>query len=86
VADDIRRILVEEAAELRPDVSAVDGGTPLGTGGLEMDSLTIAELAVSVETELGVDLIGMEIDQAKGMTIEQFAQHIRTFLSAGEAK
>lgn len=86
MADGIRRILAEEIAKLRPDISAIDSGSLLGAGGLEMDSLTIAELAVSVETELGVDLIGLEIDQAKGMTVEQFAQHIRAFLSAGEVK
>jgi acyl carrier protein len=86
VADGIRRILAEEIAKLRPGVSAVDSGSLLGTGGLEMDSLTIAELAVGVETELGVDLIGMEIDQAKGMTVEQFAQHIQAFLSGDEVK
>jgi hypothetical protein len=85
VADDLWRILIEEIARVRPDASGVDSGSLLGAGGLEMDSLTIAELAVSLEVALEADLIGMELDRVKAMTVEQFAEHIRVYLSAGEA-
>lgn len=85
MTDDFRSILLEEVAKLRPDVSGVDSGSQLGADGLEMDSLTIAELAMSLERVLGADLVGLELDRVKGMTIGQFAEHIQVLLSMDEA-
>lgn len=88
MGDEILRIVIEELGRIcleDPDVDGVDRGTRLGADGLGMDSLSIAELTVSLETALGADLAEMELDDVKGMTVEQFTEHIRCFVSTGGA-
>lgn len=73
---DIRQFVIDAIAEMNYSVDDVDEDTPLGSAGVDLESLAIAELAVRVEDEYGAKFRDEEAEKVVGMTIGEFAEAI----------
>lgn len=73
---DVRQFVIDAIAEMNYPVDDVDASTPLGSAGINLESLAVAELAVRVEDEYGVKFADEEAEQMAGMTIGEFADTI----------
>lgn len=74
---DVREFVIEAIAAMNYPVDGVDADTPLGSAGIDLESLAVAELAVRVEDEFGVKFADDEAEEMAGMTVGQFADAIR---------
>ncbi len=74
---DVREFVIEAIAAMNYPVDGVDADTPLGSAGIDLESLAVAELAVRVEDEYGVKFADDEAEEMAGMTVGQFADAIR---------
>ena len=74
---DIRQFVIDAIAEMNYPVDDVDADTPLGSAGIDLESLAVAELAVRVEDEYGVKFADEEAEAMAGMTVGEFADTIR---------
>jgi acyl carrier protein len=81
---DVRQFVIESIAAMNYPVDDVTADTPLGSAGLDLESLAVAELAVRVEDEYGVTFADEEAEAMAGMTVGEFADAIMA--RAGAAK
>ncbi|MFJ3880392.1 acyl carrier protein [Streptomyces sp. NPDC090077] len=65
--------LLATLRDLNYEVDGVTDATPLGDGGLELESLTLAELAMQVEQEYGVEIGDEELEGLRGLDFGRFA-------------
>jgi acyl carrier protein len=73
---DVRQFVIEAIAAMNYPVDDVDADTPLGSAGIDLESLAVAELAVRVEDEFGVKFADEEAEEMAGMTVGEFANAI----------
>ncbi|GIH06771.1 hypothetical protein Rhe02_48380 [Rhizocola hellebori] len=73
---DVRQFVIEAIAAMNYPVDDVDADTPLGSAGIDLESLAVAELAVRVEDEFGVKFADEEAEEMAGMTVGEFADAI----------
>jgi acyl carrier protein len=73
---DVREFVIEAIAAMNYPVDGVDEDTPLGSAGIDLESLAVAELAVRVEDEYGVKFADEEAEEMAGMTVGEFANAI----------
>lgn len=73
---DVRQFVIDAIAAMNYPVDDVDADTPLGSAGIDLESLAVAELAVRVEDEYGVKFADEEAEEMAGMTVGQFADAI----------
>jgi acyl carrier protein len=73
---DVRQFVIDSIEAMNYDVSGVDGDTGLGSAGIDMESLAIAELAAQVEDEYGFKFDLEDAEQISGMTIGEIADVI----------
>lgn len=71
---DVSQFVIDAIAEMNYPVDDVDLDTPLGSAGIDLESLAVAELAVRIEDEYGVKFGDEEAEQMAGMTVGEFAQ------------
>lgn len=74
--DTIRRFVVSALGEMNYDVSEVTGDTDLGPAGLDLESLALAELAVQVEEEFGVEFSDDDMESTALMTLDEFTAEV----------
>ena len=74
---DVREFVIEAIAAMNYPVDGVDESTPLGSAGIDLESLAVAELAVRVEDEYGVKFADEEAEEMAGMTVGEFADAIK---------
>lgn len=74
---DVREFVIESIAAMNYPVDGVDENTPLGSAGIDLESLAVAELAVRVEDEYGVKFADEEAEEMAGMTVGEFANAIK---------
>lgn len=74
--DEVRGFAVGALRAMNYDVSGVTGDTTLGAGGLGLESLAIADLAVQTEDRYGVRLTDDDVERLALMTLDQFAADI----------
>jgi acyl carrier protein len=74
---DVREFVIEAIAAMNYPVDGVDEATPLGSAGIDLESLAVAELAVRVEDEYGVKFADEEAEEMAGMTVGEFADAIK---------
>jgi acyl carrier protein len=72
----VREFLVETLRQMNYDVSDVTGETVIGPAGLDLESLAVAELAVSVEDRFGVTFTEKDTEQLALLTLDEFAAEI----------
>lgn len=73
---DVSQFVIDSIAAMNYPVDDVDADTPLGSAGVDLESLAVAELAVRVEDEYGVKFGDEEAEAMAGMTIGEFASTI----------
>ncbi|MET8505518.1 acyl carrier protein [Streptomyces sp. NPDC004787] len=61
------QFLLSTLRDLNYEVDDVTDTTPLGDGGLELESLTLAEIAMQVEQEYGVQIDDEELEALAGL-------------------
>ena len=71
--EDIRQFVINALNEMDYDVSDVTGDTDLGPAGLDVTSLSLAELALHIEDEFRVKFDEDEVDLLPRMTLDEFA-------------
>jgi acyl carrier protein len=74
--DEIRQSIIDALGHMNYDVDTVDGGTVLGPGGLDLESLAVAELAVQVEDTFGVKFSDEELEKFDVMTLDEFSAEV----------
>lgn len=72
--EQVRKFVVAALADMNYDVSDVDETTPIGPAGVDLESLSIAELGVRIEDEYGVRFADEEVEAVAGMTIGEFVE------------
>ena len=69
---EIRQFLLDSLTEMNYSVEDLDDGTALGPAGADLESLSLAELAVRVEDRFGVRFDDDEAEKLAGMTVGEF--------------
>ncbi|WP_336320948.1 acyl carrier protein [Streptomyces lavendofoliae] len=62
---------------------ATSPDTPLGVGGLELESLSYVELSVHIEREFGIQFSDEAVDGLANMTLGELVADIRTRMAGG---
>lgn len=73
---DVSNFVIDAIAAMNYPIDDVDADTPLGSAGVDLESLAVAELAVRVEDEYGVKFGDEEAEEMAGMTVGEFAEAI----------
>jgi acyl carrier protein len=74
--DEIRQFVLASLAEMHYSVDDVDDDTVLGPAGADLESLSLAELAVRVEDRFGVKFDDDEGEMLAGMTVGEFCRTV----------
>ena len=69
---DIRQFLLDSLTEMNYSTEDVDDDTALGPAGADLESLSLAELAVRVEDRFGGRFDDDEAEKLAGMTVGEF--------------
>ena len=76
MSTDVRQFIIDAIADMNYPIDDVDADTPLGSAGVDLESLAVAELAVRVEDTYGVKFSDEEAEQMAAMTVGEFADAI----------
>jgi acyl carrier protein len=74
--DEVCKFVVESLRNMNYDVSEVTGDTDLGPAGLDLESLALAELAIQVEDEFGVQFTDDDTETLALMTLDEFGAEV----------
>ena len=77
----VRAFVVNTLDAMNLDTSDVTDTTPLGDGGMELESLTTAELVMQVEEEYGVKFSDDDVEGMQTMTVGDFVAEVERRLS-----
>jgi acyl carrier protein len=69
---EIRQFLLDSLTEMNYSTDDIDDDTALGPAGADLESLSLAELAVRVEDRFGVRFDDDEAEKLAGMTVGEF--------------
>ena len=69
---EIKQFLMDSLTEMNYSTDDVDEDTALGPAGADLESLSLAELAVRVEDRFGVRFDDDEAEKLAGMTVGEF--------------
>jgi acyl carrier protein len=86
VIDSIRQFILSSLVAMNYDVDGVGDDTYLGPRGADLESLTLAELAVRVEDEFGVKFSDEEAEELAGKTVGEFCAIVAGRLPAPQAE
>jgi acyl carrier protein len=68
----IRQFIFSSLVDMNYDTEGIDDDTQLGPRGVDVASLSLAELAVRVEDEFGVKFSEEEAEELAGKTVGEF--------------
>ncbi|WP_026425281.1 acyl carrier protein [Actinokineospora inagensis] len=74
--EEVRAFVIDALVGLQYATPDVSGDTQLGPAGLDLESLSMAELTVQLEDRFGVKIDEDEIEQVSLMTIDEFVDNI----------
>lgn len=77
----VRAFVVNTLDAMNLDTSEVTDTTPIGDGGMELESLTTAELVMQVEEEYGVKFSDDDVEGMQTMTVGDFVAEVERRLS-----
>jgi len=83
--DSIRDFILAALKEMNYDVDGIGYDTQLGPRGADVESVTLAELALRVEDEYGVTFSEDEAEELAGLTVGQFCTLVAERIPAGTA-
>ncbi|MCW5254546.1 MULTISPECIES: acyl carrier protein [unclassified Streptomyces] len=78
----VREFVVNTLEAMHIDVSGVTDATPIGDGGMELESLTTAELVMQVEEEFGVKFSDDDVEGMQDMTVGGFVADVEGRMAA----
>lgn len=81
--DSIRDFILAALKEMNYDVDEIGYDTQLGPRGADVESVTLAELALRVEDEYGVTFSEDEAEELAGLTVGQFCTLVAERIPAG---
>ncbi|MGW1616862.1 acyl carrier protein [Streptomyces sp. NPDC002285] len=67
-----RQFLLDVLQSLNYDIEGVDDRTSLGPDGLDLESLSLAEVLMRIEEHFGVHIDEEETERLAGMTVGEF--------------
>ncbi|MCF2528827.1 acyl carrier protein [Yinghuangia soli] len=70
---DLREVMVDVLRNMHFEVDSLTDETPLGDGGLELESLSLAELVMQLD-EFGIEFTDDEMEELSKMTFGEFAE------------
>ncbi|MFF4957570.1 phosphopantetheine-binding protein [Streptomyces sp. NPDC001222] len=73
MSSDLRKVMIDTLRDMHFDTESVTDDTPLGDGGLELESLSIAELVMQLDNH-GVEFSDEEMEKLPTMTFGEFAE------------
>ncbi|MEU3920783.1 MULTISPECIES: acyl carrier protein [unclassified Streptomyces] len=73
---EIEKFIIDALQNMNYDVSDVTGDTPLGPAGLDLESLSVAEVAIQVEDEYGVKFEEDEMETVALLTVAGLVKEI----------
>jgi len=76
MSTDLRDVVVATLRNMHFEVDSVTDETPLGDGGLELESLSIAELVMQLD-KFGVEFCAEEMEKLPGMTLGEFTEEAK---------
>ncbi|MFJ5264899.1 acyl carrier protein [Streptomyces sp. NPDC088387] len=76
MSTDLREVVVETLRNMNFEVDSVNDETPLGDGGLELESLSLAELVMQLDN-FGVEFSDEEMEKLTTMTLGEFTQEAK---------
>lgn len=74
--EEITTFLFEALSDMNYDVSDVTGETALGPAGLDLESLSVAEIAIQVEDTYGVKFEEDEMETVSLLTVSGLVDEI----------
>lgn len=83
--DSIRQFILGSLREMDYDVDDIDDNTELGPRGADLESLSLAELAIRVEDEYGVKFGEDEGEELAKMTVGEFCADVAARISMAKA-
>lgn len=72
----VRAFVVNTLETMNLDTAGVTDDTPIGDDGLELESLTTAELVMQVEEEYGVKFTDEDVEALQTMTVGEFVSQV----------
>ncbi|MDG4764614.1 phosphopantetheine-binding protein [Solwaraspora sp. WMMD406] len=79
---EVRAFVVEQLADMNYDVDDIDDDTTLGSSGVDLESLALADLAVRVEDRYGVTFADDESEKLAMMTVGEFTAMVADRVAA----
>ena len=76
MSTDLREIVVSTLRDMNFEVESVTDETPLGDGGLELESLSMAELVMQLD-KFGVEFSDEEMEKLTDMTLGEFTEEAK---------
>lgn len=85
--EQVHKFVIDSLQEMNYAVDDVDAQTPIGPAGVDLESLSIAELGVRIEDRYGVRFEDDEVEKVASMTIGEFVDLVvaRHEVTAGQA-
>lgn len=74
MTEEVLRAVLEALRQMNYDTSEVTSDTVLGPDGLDLESIAVAELAVRLQDQFGVQFDDEDIEQFIGITLGRFAE------------
>ncbi|MGW6207277.1 acyl carrier protein [Streptomyces sp. NPDC055089] len=85
MSTEVEKFIIEALANMNYDVSDVTGDTPLGPAGLDLESLSVAEVAIQVEDTYGVKFEEDEMETVALLTVAGLVKEIVDRVSTAAA-
>lgn len=85
VNESIREFILGSLREMNYDVEGINENTVLGPRGADVESLSLAELAIRVEDAYGVRFVEDEAESLAGMTVGEFCGEVARRMTAAAA-
>jgi acyl carrier protein len=83
--DEIRQFVLDSLTAMNYSIEDIDDDTTLGPAGADLESLALAELAVRVEDQYGVEFDDDESETLAGMTVGEFCQTVQRRIAPAPA-
>ncbi|MGQ0840028.1 phosphopantetheine-binding protein [Actinokineospora sp.] len=85
MSEQVQELVLDVLKEMNYDVEDVDGDMQLGPSGMDLESLTVAELAVRIEDAIGVKFYDDDMERVVTMTLDEFVAEIDSRVALTEA-
>ncbi|WP_018723640.1 acyl carrier protein [Salinispora fenicalii] len=75
MSTDLREFIVSALRDMKFDVESATDETPLGDGGLELESLSLAELVMQLD-KFGVEFSDEEMEKLTDLDLGEFTKEV----------